>query len=86
MANNPLLDLGGSATWTSAAFTLLEQIHLPPTKEFYSTHTEEFKQSRKKPFQQIPDAVGQRLRPEITELMETENRKSEELTHLHIIC
>ena len=41
MANNSLLDLGGSATWTSAAFTLLEQIHLTPTKEFYSTHAEE---------------------------------------------
>ena len=50
MANNSLFDLGGSATWTSAAFTLLEQIHLTPTKVFYSTHAEEFKQRLDKPF------------------------------------
>ena len=78
MANNPLvgamLDFGGSETWTSEAFTLLEQIHLNPTKEFYSTHAEEFKQRLEKPFQQLLGAVGQRLRPEITELMETEKR------------
>ena len=74
MANNSLLDLGGSATWTSEAFELLEQIHLNPTKEFYSTHAEEFKQRLEKPFQQLLGAVGQRLRPEITELMETEKR------------
>ena len=54
MANNPLvgamLEFGGSATWTSEAFTLLEQLHLNPTKEFYSTHAEEFKQRLEKPF------------------------------------
>ena len=86
MANNSLFDLGGSATWTSAAFTLLEQIHLTPTKVFYSTHAEEFKQRLDKPFQQLLGAVGQRLRPEITEFMETENRESDELTHPHTIC
>ena len=78
MANNPLvgavLDFGGSATWTSEAFTLLEQLHLNPTAEFYSTHAEEFKQRLEKPFRQLLGAVGQRLRPEITELMETEKR------------
>ena len=62
------------ATWTSEAFTLLEQLHLNPTAEFYSTHAEEFKQRLEQPFQQLLGAVAQRLRPEITELMETEKR------------
>ena len=78
MANNPLvgamLDFGGSATWTSEAFTLLEQLHLNPTKDFYSTHADEFKQRLERPFQQLLREVGKRLRPEITELMETEKR------------
>jgi len=55
MANNSLvgamLDFGGSATWTSEAFTLLEQLHLNPTKDFYSTHVDEFKQRLERPFQ-----------------------------------
>ena len=61
MANNPLvgamLEFGGSATWTSEAFTLLEQLHLNPTAEFYSTHAEEFKQRLEQPFQQLLGTV-----------------------------
>ena len=69
-----MLDIGGSANWTSEAFRLLEQLHLNPTAEFYHTHAEEFKQGLEQPFQQLLGAVAQRLRPEVTELMETEKR------------
>ena len=46
LTEKPVVD----ATWTSEAFTLLEELHLNPTTEFYRAHAEEFKQRLERPF------------------------------------
>lgn len=62
----------GASPFTAQTFALLEQLRVSPTKDVYVAHKQEFRDHLERPFQELFEQVVTQLRPEITELMETE--------------
>lgn len=70
--NHDLEIIAPSAPFTSRTFELLEGLHATPTKAYYQTHKDGFKQFIEDPFQRVFRQVAQQLPPAVRAAMETE--------------